>query len=310
MPELKHWGLVSVVIPTFNQANFLADALECVRRQTYQAWEAIVINNFSSDDTVSIITSLNDDRIRLINFANDGVIARSRNIGIKESHGEFVAFLDSDDLWEDEKLTRCVEVLNRGVDLVCHAERWFGGGSLDRIVKYGPKERATYTALLAKGNCISTSATVVRREVLEALGGFRDSPEFVTTEDYDLWLRIAKHKYRIDFIDESLGSFRRHSSSASSATLRHLKAELAVLSDHFSSAPHDLHRYERRRRAFAHYTAARGFSKGNSYLQALRMFGIALWLRPRSIRTWIGLLAHIVYFPIRTLQRQMRNDQR
>lgn len=296
-------GLVSVVIPTFNQADYLSEALACVRRQTYPNWEAIVVNNNSSDHTVSVIESLNDHRIRLINFANDGVIARSRNLAIRESHGEFIAFLDSDDLWEDEKVARCIEALGHGADLVCHAERWFGGGSPDRVVKYGPSARAKYETLLTKGNCISTSATVIRREVLDTTGGFRDRPDFITTEDYDLWLRIAQHGYRIDFIDETLGSFRRHASSASSSTLRHLNAELAVLASHFAEAPKELHRYERRRRAFAYYAAARGFSKSGDVFLALKMFGTAVFYRPTSIRTWIGLFVHVASIPSRLMRK-------
>lgn len=303
MSEIFTRGLVSIVIPTFNQAGYLSDALKCVQRQTYVNWEAVVVNNNSTDHTTSVVESLNDHRIRLINFANDGIIARSRNLAIKESRGEFIAFLDSDDLWEDDKLARCIEVLDRGVDLVCHAERWFGGGSPDRIVKYGPSTRATYEALLTRGNCISTSATVVRHEVVKALGGFRDQRDFVTTEDYDLWLRIARNNYVIDFIEERLGSFRRHSSSASSSTLRHLNAELAVLSDHFRTAPQSLRSHEKRRRAFAYYAAARGFSKGPDALGAFRMFGTSIRLHPGSIRAWIGLFVHIARIPSRILRK-------
>lgn len=296
-------GLVSVVIPTFNQADYLSEALACVRRQTYSNWEAIVVNNHSTDHTISVVESLRDHRIRLINFANDGIIARSRNLAIKESRGEFIAFLDSDDLWEDEKLSLCIDALGRGADLVCHAERWFGGGSPDRIVKYGPSTRATYEALLTKGNCISTSAAVVRHDVIDALNGFRDQPEFVTTEDYDLWLRIAQHGYQIDFVEETLGSFRRHSLSASSSTLRHLDAELAVLADHFATASEGLRRHERRRTAFAYYAAARGFSKGTDILRALRMFGVAIRLHPGSFRAWVGMFVHVVRIPSRMLQK-------
>ncbi len=292
-------GLVSIVIPTFNQANYLTEALRCVQRQTFINWEALVVNNFSSDDTISVVESLNDPRIRLFNFANDGVIARSRNLAISESRGEFIAFLDSDDLWGDQKLARCIEILDSGVDMVCHAERWFGGGDADRVVKYGPSEFATYEALLTRGNCISTSATVVRHEVVVAVGNFRDRSTFVTTEDYDLWLRIAKAGYRLEFIDEVLGSFRRHTSSASSSTLRHLHAELAVLDDHFANAPEALRQKAQQRRAFAYYAAARSFTKSKDLTNGLRMFGTSLQLNPFSLRAWVGLIVHLMGTPLK-----------
>ena len=300
LSESRRSNLVSVVVPTYNQADFLTEALTSVKAQSFTNWEAIIVNNFSSDHTTSVVDAMRDERFSLINYANEGVIARSRNIGIGAANGDFVAFLDSDDLWEVDKLARCIERLEHGLDLVCHAERWFGGGQPDRVVRYGPASRATYASLLGNGNCISTSATVVRKDVLLTMNGFRDRSEFVTTEDYDLWLRIARAGYRIDFIDEVLGSFRRHSTSASSATTRHLNAELAVIKDHFSSAPKDLRQRERERTAFAYYAAARGYSKSGSSREALRSFLRSLSLSPLSFRTWAGLFVHCLVAPRRT----------
>ena len=113
-------GLVSIVIPTYNQSEFLRQAIDCIINQTYGSWEAIVVNNFSTDETISVVEGFNDPRVSLINFSNDGVIARSRNLAISRARGEFVAFLDSDDLWEPTKLERSVERLKSGADLVCH----------------------------------------------------------------------------------------------------------------------------------------------------------------------------------------------
>ena len=90
--------LVSVVIPTFNQADYLREALKSLLEQTYKSWEAIIVNNFSTDRTVEVIESINDHRITWMNFGNDGVIARSRNHALSKYNGQFVAFLDSDDL--------------------------------------------------------------------------------------------------------------------------------------------------------------------------------------------------------------------
>lgn len=84
--------LVSIVIPTFNQSGFLKEAIDSVINQTHRAWEAIVINNFSTDATVEVVNRFNDARISLLGFANDGVIARSRNKGIDVAKGEYVAF--------------------------------------------------------------------------------------------------------------------------------------------------------------------------------------------------------------------------
>jgi glycosyltransferase involved in cell wall biosynthesis len=87
-------GLVSVVIPTFNQANFLREALDSLIQQTHKEWEALVVNNFSTDHTIDVVNSYADQRMRIISFSNDGVIARSRNLGISLAQGATVAFLD------------------------------------------------------------------------------------------------------------------------------------------------------------------------------------------------------------------------
>lgn len=299
--------LVSVVIPTFNQADYLREALKSLLQQTYKSWEAIIVNNFSTDRTVEVIESINDHRITWMNFGNDGVIARSRNHALSKCNGQFVAFLDSDDLWEPSKLARAVIELRAGSDLVCHAERWFGGGSRDRIVRYGPSSRATYESLLLNGNCISTSAVVMRREVLDQLGGFRDDPDFVTTEDYDLWLRVAQAGFTVSFIDDVLGSFRRHNASASSAPIRHLNAELSVIDDHFRTRLPQGVTEHKRRRALAYYTAARTFSKDGRTWEGFRMFASSLRMNPLNARTWAGLGVHLISLLQNPLNRTCRD---
>lgn len=295
-------GLVSVVIPTFNQAHFLHEALRSVINQTYRSWEAIVVNNYSTDNTSAVVSEFNDSRIVLIEYANLGVIARSRNVGISNCRGEYVAFLDSDDLWEPTKIERSLEVLSNGIDLVCHAERWFGGGSADRIVRYGPASRATYRSLLLEGNCLSTSATVVRHSVLAELNGFRESPSLITTEDYDLWLRIAQRGSTIEFIDDVLGSFRRHDLSASSAHQRHLAAELAVIDDHFRASTPQFDSLRRKRVALAYYSAGRICTRGGSTRDGFSLLGHSLLRNPTRLKTWIAFLIHVarsVRWPLR-----------
>ena len=90
---------VSIVIPTYNHGYFLKKCLQSVIDQTLTDWEAIVINNFSEDNTIDVVNSFHDPRIHLVNFKNNGIIAASRNEGIKISNADLIAFLDSDDSW-------------------------------------------------------------------------------------------------------------------------------------------------------------------------------------------------------------------
>ena len=95
---------VSVVIPTYNHAAFLHKALQSVVDQTYKNLEILVVNNFSTDETESIVSSFSDKNISLFNFRNNGIIAAARNHGIQHATGEFIAFLDSDDIWYPTKI--------------------------------------------------------------------------------------------------------------------------------------------------------------------------------------------------------------
>ena len=97
--NLKSKPFVSVVIPTYNHAKFLGKALESVIYQTYRNWEVIVIDNKSTDGTRQVIENYKDPRIQYFKISNDGIIAKSRNLGINVAKGEWIAFLDSDDWW-------------------------------------------------------------------------------------------------------------------------------------------------------------------------------------------------------------------
>ena len=284
--------VVSVVIPTYNHARFLGGALQSIVEQTFDSWEALVINNFSDDDTEDVVRSFGDPRITLVNFRNHGIIAAGRNEGIRRARGTYVAFLDSDDVWMPRKLEESVTVLNGGADLVCHAENWVGGGLSTRTMIYGPTEVASWRNLLLRQNCISTSATTVRRTVLEHVGLFDESPSFVTAEDYELWMRIARTGARMDFIDDVLGEYRRHESNASGSVLRHMTAERAVVEKHLSLDPTIGRLARRRRLARCTYTAGRGFAASGRRGSALRMYLRALATYPFEPKTFaaIGLL--------------------
>ncbi len=290
--------LVSIVVPTFNHASFLKDAINSIRAQTYSHWQAIIINNFSTDDTIDIVAGFHDDRIRLINFHNEGIIAASRNQGIHHATGEFVAFLDSDDVWYPGKLAACVSELLEGNDLVCHGELWVGDSTGPREMQYGPQSRATYRQLLYRGNCISTSATVVRRSILVALDGFSERPDFVTAEDYDLWLRIANLTQQIEFIPQMLGEFRRHGGNASNAVLRNMSAELSVIGDHFSRQDKSiLNRLRRRQRCGrAYYGAGRSLDSSGDSQQALRLFVQSFATSPFIVRLYPAILLALIHF--------------
>lgn len=265
--------LVSIIVPTYNHAPMLKEALRSVQAQTLTDWEAVVINNHSTDDTVEVVNSLNDPRIRLFNFRNHGIIAASRNEGIRQARADLIAFLDSDDLWYPEKLELSLAAIASGADLSCHGEIWRQDDRIIARMQYGPLERADYRTLLFEGNCLSTSAVVVRKERLLEADCFSEAPEMVTAEDYELWLKLARNGVSFAFPETMLGEYRIHGGNASKAVLRNMLAELAVVEKHAADMEHsgivvktDL----QRRKAIIRISAARRLLTDGGFADAAR----------------------------------------
>jgi glycosyltransferase involved in cell wall biosynthesis len=284
--------LVSVVIPTYNHAAFLNKALQSVVDQTYKNLEILVVNNFSTDDTEAIVSSFSDKNISLFNFRNNGIIAAARNHGIQHATGEFIAFLDSDDVWYPTKIEECIHALKSGADIACHGEFWVMPNGHRREVMYGPEKNATYKKLLHRGNCISTSTVVVQKSILQEINGFSEREDFVTTEDYDCWMRIAQATDKFVFVRKVLGEYLLHEGNASNSIMRNHYAELAVVASHFEhQAPTPLRMLRWRQRiARAQYAAARGLHKNGSFKASIGMYSKSVLTSPFVLRTYAGIL--------------------
>ena len=222
----------AIIIPTFNHAYYLSFALRSLVAQTFSNWIAIVVNNHSTDGTVQVVESFQDKRIKLLNFSNHGVIAKSRNFGVVSSESKYLCFLDSDDYWFPEKLKATFEELELGTEIVCHSEIWKSEGKADKLVHYGPQKAAEFRKLLLHRNCISTSAVSMTRRCFEEVGGFSENPKFKMVEDYDLWLKIAMQGHKFAFIRKPFGVYRIHAQNSSKASFTQMKAEFAVITRH------------------------------------------------------------------------------
>lgn len=199
---------VSVVIPTYNRAEDLQRALQSVREQTYTNWEVIVVDNYSTDNTDDIVGMIEDPRVFLYKIRNNGVIAVSRNLGIQKASGELIALLDSDDWWAKEKLERSVAAIQSGADIVYH-DLWMVTGRERKYRKVGswPLMQPVYDALIMNGNPVINSSVVVRKKIIEKIGGISENPKLIAAEDFDCWLRIALVTDRFAFLPEVLGYY-------------------------------------------------------------------------------------------------------
>ena len=188
-------GLVSIILPSYNCAHFITRAIQSVIDQTYVNWELFVIDNYSTDNTLDVVCNFNDPRIMFLQIHNEGIIAKSRNLGITAAKGRWVAFLDADDWWTSDKLIMSVQALLDGYDFVYHdlirkgpGKNFFNG----RVVRTRQLYSPCFFDLLSKGNGIANSSVVVCRFLLNEIGGLSENSALVAAEDYDCWLRIAQ----------------------------------------------------------------------------------------------------------------------
>jgi len=246
---------VSVVIPTYNRAHHIDETLESLQKQTFTNFEAIIVDDCSTDETPDIVKNWvnKDARFRYVRLEeNSNRPAVPRNRGISKATGEYVAFLDDDDLWLPRKLERQVKVLDARPDLaMVHSHLWdFTERSKIRGLIYLPnpyRRIATYE-LLRQHNVVQCSAALVRLSVVRELGGFDERTELRAIEDYHLWLRISE-QHKIAYISEIHGYYR--CSRNSTSTQDSLEKKHGYLDEHQStvileSAPSVLHRATRK----------------------------------------------------------------
>ena len=287
----------SVVIPTYNQAEYLRVALKSVLVQTFTDFEVVIVNNYSTDHTLQVIQALPDPRVQVIDFRNHGVIGAGRNVGIKASQAPYVAFLDSDDTWYSDKLQRIAEVIKHEPDvgLICHDQDLLRDGQVAAVSCYGAPDDfpgSMYDHLLFVCNPPATSATVVARRYLDEVGYFSDDPGFMTVEDYDLFLKLAKVCH-FRFVREILGSHNFHEASASANVELHLRSGLAVLDKHCGDLQKSDRNYPRRvfKRLYASafFAAARQYQRRGDFKKPLVYYARTLWTYPIHQRAYLGL---------------------
>lgn len=210
--------LVSIVIPSYNHAKWIGNAIDSVLNQTYKNFEVLIIDNNSTDVTDEVIAQFQDSRIRVFKINNYGSIAFSRNTALNFARGEWVAFLDSDDWWKPEKLSECSKYFNLDTTLIYHHLVKFSEFEIDqgsRVIKSRKLKAPIFFDLLINGNTIATSSVVVRKEALLAVQGMRENKEMIGVEDFNTWLRIARVSDGFKLVKQYLGFYRQHSHNVS-----------------------------------------------------------------------------------------------
>ena len=230
---------VSVIIPAYNAMTYLPETMESVLKQTFTDFEVLLIDDGSSDGIISWAAQIIDPRVKLISQKNQGV-SEARNTGIAHAQGEYIAFLDADDLWEPTKLEKQVQYLedNPALGLV---HTW--------VVLASEQGKATDKVCIsnAEGDvwkqiaeqCLLTcgSTPMIRSCCFETVGVF--DRKLRSGEDWDMWIRIAS-RYPFAVVKEPLVRYRQHSNNASSNCQAILSDFRIVIEKTFQSVPANL----------------------------------------------------------------------
>jgi glycosyltransferase involved in cell wall biosynthesis len=273
---------VSVIIPTHNRAHYICEAIDSALAQTYQNVEIVVVDDGSTDDTRAVLKDY-EDKIHYYYQENQGVSA-ALNFGIEMSSGQYLAFLDDDDIWFPKMLEVQVAYLEVHPDVgMVHADMLImeEGSGDPRPRKRGlsrPIPSGYVFTELIQGNFIMGSTMVVRRSCLDKVGLF--DPELRVAEDMDLWLRIAQ-RFPITYLNRSLGIRRLHGTNISRNPLFMQEWHLRVLKKVLRLNPGVIDEVDRDILHFviAFKTAYMCFNQG-SHKEARRYFAKAFRLRP------------------------------
>lgn len=212
--------LISVIVPTYNHAQFIGATLESLRRQTHTRWECAVVDDGSTDQTERVVAAAGDARVRYLPQSRRGVerLAETLNVGLRATTGEFVTMLGSDDLWPAERLAlqvptfadaRVVLSFGRG-ELIDEAGHSLGVYPLPRFVRpVMNRPVGSVLGSLLLGNWLPQYTVLIRRTALESIGGYLQPPP-VLAEDYPTHLELAR-RGEFRFVDRILGYYRMHS---------------------------------------------------------------------------------------------------
>jgi glycosyltransferase involved in cell wall biosynthesis len=299
-----------VLIPAYNAAATIRATLDSVVSQTFGDFEVVVVDDGSTDGTGEVAAGYGE-RVRVLRKANEGRPATTRNLGLREARGEYVAFLDADDCWASRKLELQVGILDARdeVGLVYTADADIDAqGQVLRVNPCIPGARGRIHGLLSVRNVMVGSSVMVRRRAVEALGGFDES--LTSIENWDLWIRIAR-EWAIECIDEPLTLYRVHAGNRSGNIDLRRENIFRVLAKHHD--PSDRSPEARRRRRDAYFHAyfnvlGRAYFGQHEMGRARRALARAFWLKPSlGVARLLGLslLGRRLFLGLKSVKRRL-----
>lgn len=243
---MESMPLVSIITPTYNHENFIAQCIESVLAQTYAAWEQIIIDDGSGDRTKDVISKYNDERIKYIRQEHKGIwrLSEAYNQALEISKGDYIAILEGDDFWPPDKLEIQMKAFrdNEAVLSWGRAEIVDSRGGLMAVLPkdmkpfMGLSREQTLARLLFK-NCLHPCTIICKKSALQSIGGFKQ-PEAIPCVDLPTWLELSLIGEFLP-LDEILASYRKHDNQVS-ATMKSSMIKTGLYSlQFFSNLPDD-----------------------------------------------------------------------
>ena len=288
---------ITAVIPSYNSAGFLPEAVESVLSQSYADVELIVVDDGSVDDTSEVIGRYGD-AVKYI-YKENGGVSRARNTGIEAASGEFIAFLDADDAWLPQKLELQMKVIeSRSDSLAAHTDFNIGDSELNVVgVTISDRGDDILEDLFLKGNVIGTpSSVLVAKEVIEKTGGF--DPDLSLCADWDMWIRIACET-GFGYVDSPQIIYRQHDSNMSNDA-KLLDVDSNLMFEKAFENPNVPDRIKERKRDAI---GKNEMVLAGTYFQA-GMYGDFLRCTKNSLANDISQVGYLLQFPLRVLQRK------
>jgi glycosyltransferase involved in cell wall biosynthesis len=284
---------VTVVIPTYNRSEELARALNSLTTQTDSAFDVIVCDDGSTEDIASV-TKVYAQRLQLqlLRIDNSGGPARPRNVATEAANTHWISYLDSDDWWYPSRMARLKAELSDDRDIVYHALRIErANGDLTVNPPHGAEVGVPLRTddpiwhMIRFGNPLATSGTTVRRALVMDIGGFDESRELASVEDFDAWLRLAAKGARIHHISEALGAYWVGSDQISTFNARQFERQRHLFQRQLTLLPVQ---YRARARSnfgylLGSYAIDLGLTDAEAYFRDLQLTHEPLrWLKARA----------------------------
>jgi len=294
--------LISVIIPVYNGEKTIKETIASVLNQTFSDLELIVINDGSQDSTLKVVSSISDPRLKVFSYPNAG-LAAARNRGIFQAVGEYISFIDADDLWAPDKLEAQFKALQANpqaavayswTDWVDESSQFLRPGGHISV------NGNVYAKLLLRDFVESGSNPLIRRQALAEVGGFDES--LAAVEDWDMWLRLAA-RYEFVSVSSSQILYRVSHNSMSSNVWKMEAGSLRIIERAFAQVPESLQHLKREvlgnRYKYLTLKALEGTPKPGKGLTAARF----LWQAVSNDPTWLRRtqLMLIILFKIATV---------